>query len=84
LLPHPLRIAFGRRLCGPRRLVHLYGAINLLFERLKIVSRNLIRYVWHSLQRHDCTSFLEIVVLERSIPQKSVETAAIAMPKTGK
>ena len=41
LLPQPLRIALRRRLRLPRRLVHLYGAINFLFQRLKIVCRNL-------------------------------------------
>ncbi len=41
LLAQTLRIALRYRTGLSRRLVHLNGAINFLFERLKIVSRNL-------------------------------------------
>ena len=46
LLAQTLSIAFRDRLGLARRLVHLNGAINFLFQRLKIVSRNLRRYLF--------------------------------------
>src|SRR5271156_2729193 len=55
LLTRPLRISFRRSLGLPRRFVHLDSAINSLFQRLKIVRRNLIRQLLHRIQRHDCT-----------------------------
>src|SRR5580698_280173 len=52
LLPQPLRVTLRRRLRLPRRFVHLYGAVNFLFERLKIIRRNLLRHLLDCVQRH--------------------------------
>src|SRR4029077_7961625 len=48
-------VALGCSLRLPRRLIHLYGAINLVFERLKIVRWNLICHLFDRIQSHDCT-----------------------------
>jgi hypothetical protein len=56
LLPQALRIALG---CGSSLssgLVQFNGAIDFLFERLKIVGRNLSRYPFSHSHGHDATT----------------------------
>jgi superoxide dismutase, Cu-Zn family len=75
LLPHALRIPFGRNLSLPSCLEHLYGAINFVFERLKIVCRNLLCYLFNRVQRHDCTLPSGFLKLLRSILHIFVDNA---------
>ena len=56
LLAQTLRIALRRRPGLAGRLVQLNGAINFLFQRLKIVSRNLRRYPFRHPHRHGATT----------------------------
>src|SRR4029077_14155374 len=51
------------------RLVHLYGAINLLFQRLKIVGWNLIWQCFDCIGRH-----------KRTFPNKEVRTCSQYTP----
>src|SRR4029077_1409586 len=69
LLPQALGIAFGRRLGLTSRLVHLYGAINLLFQRLKIVGWSLIWHCFDCIGRH-----------KRTFPNKEVRTCSQYTP----
>src|SRR5437588_909012 len=55
LLPQALRIALSHSLSLPRRFIHLYGAINLVLKRLKIVCRNLLRHLFDRVQSHKYT-----------------------------
>src|ERR1700691_31258 len=90
LLPYALGIAFRYRLRLPRRFVHLDSAVNLLFQRLKIVSRNLLRHLFHRIQRHECfprkhfkvfRSILHLWIKHRSPVDRHAEPASFAQGK---
>src|SRR4051812_2947502 len=84
LLAQTLSIAFRDRLSLARRLVHLNGAIDFVFQRLKIVSRNLRRYpISHSHRHGATTSYRENWELERSITQNPVNTIRCLKGYTG-
>jgi hypothetical protein len=70
LLAQPLVIALRRGSRIPRRLQQLYGAINLLFQDLKIVAGALDNHLFHCFQRHVLS---QLRANGRSIAQKSVE-----------
>ncbi len=75
LLPQSLRIAFRRGLRQARRFVHLNGAINFLFQRLKIVCRNRPRHLLNCICCHQRHFPQRIFKLSRSILHLPVNLA---------
>src|SRR5260370_29404686 len=80
LLPQPLHVALGGSPSFFRGLVQLNGAINFVFQRLKIFRRNLRRYLFHGFHGHEHHSLSgNISALRRSIAQFAVK-APLLLP----
>src|SRR5262249_22615983 len=76
LLLQTLHVPLSRHLCLARGLVHLNSAINLVFQRLEIVGRNLSRYLVNRFQSHNS------LLPERNFRTCSQYTPTLTVPRT--